>query len=156
MVSTGNRASLRPFQQEAERRRLVLSQESIAAGTEVVPALRRLLPNVDVLLLLPDALVVNLNNVQQVLLTTYRYRVPVIGFSPGLVKAGAVVAVYSTPAQIGRQGGALASQWLDGEDLPAPQHCNEFSVDINRHVARSLELSLPDTEEIAKRLGAAR
>ncbi len=156
MVSTGNRGSLRPFRQEAERRRLLLSAEAVDSVTEVVPALRRLLPNADVFLLVPDALVINLNNVQQVLLTTYRYRVPVVGFSPGLVKAGAVVAVYSTPAQIGRQGGALASQWLAGEDLPAPQHCDEFSVDINRHVARSLELNLPDEAEIAQQLGAAR
>lgn len=142
--------------QEAKHHRLGIRTATVRKFNEVAPSLRQLLPESDVLLLIPDALVVNANNVQHVLLTTYRYRVPVVGFSQGLVKAGAVAAVYSTPTQIGRQGAEIARLWSTGPgELPAPRHCGEFSVAFNQHVARSLGLDLPDEQAVRARLGAA-
>jgi len=106
-------------------------------------------------LLLPDSLAFHAGNAQNVLLTIYRYRVPVLGFSQGLSKAGAVAAVYSTPAQIGRQGARMASRWKrEGGDLPSSQHADEFSVAFNPYVARSLGVVLPDLGEVRRRLGA--
>lgn len=130
--------------QEAARRRFSLRLAEVSPDAGVAAALRQVLPESDVLLLLPDTEVINANNVQHVLLTTYRYRVPVIGFSQGLVKAGAIAAVYSTPSQIGAQGGQMARQWLQhGGDLPQPRYCDEYTLTFNQHVARSLGLSLP-------------
>lgn len=140
--------------QEAARRRISLRLAEIPPSGEVAAGLRQVLPESDVLLLLPDAMVINANNVQHVLLTTYRYRIPVIGFSLGLVKAGAVAAVYSTPAQIGAQGGLIAQQWSLGDgDLPPPRYCDEYAIAFNHHVARSLGLSLPDESAVRKQLG---
>ncbi len=147
--STQGLANIGPLSQEAARRRMSLRLAEIAPSGEVAAGLRQVLPESDVLLLLPDALVLNANNVQHVLLTTYRYRVPVIGFSQGLVKAGAVAAVYSTPAQIGAQGGQIARHWSVGEgDLPPPRYCDEYAVSFNQHVARSLGIKLPDESVI--------
>jgi ABC-type uncharacterized transport system substrate-binding protein len=87
-------------------------------------------------------------------MATYRQRVPVVGFSQGLSKAGAVASAYSSPAQIGRQGARMAARWLDSGELPPPQAAAEFSIDFNRHVARSLGITLPDEDEIRRRLGA--
>ena len=144
-------ANIAALSQEAARRRMSLRLAEVPASGEVAAGLRQVLPESDVLLLQPDALVINANNVQHVLLTTYRYRIPVIGFSQGLVKAGAVAAVFSTPAQIGAQGGQIARQWSQGEgDLPPPRHCDEYSIALNQHVARSLGINLPD--EFAIRL----
>ncbi len=147
--SQQGQANIAALSQEAARRRMSLRLAEVSPSGEVGAALRQVLPEVDVLLLQPDATVINANNVQHVLLTTYRYRVPVIGFSRGLVKAGAVAAVYSTPAQIGAQGARIARQWRLGEDdLPPPRHCDEYAVALNQHVARSLGLSLPDESAI--------
>lgn len=148
-------ANLTALQQEAGRRRLALRAHEIEQTGEVASGLRQVLPGSDVLLLLPDAQVVNANNVQHLLLTTYRYRVPVIGFSQGLVRAGAIAAVYSTPAQIGSQGGDIARQWRMAEgELPPPTHCNEFSIAFNTNVARSLGITLPDEAAVRQQLGA--
>lgn len=135
---------------------LSLATQTVDNGKEVAEALRHLLPQVDVLLLVPDRLVVNSANVQHVLLTSYRYRVPVVGFSPGLVKAGAVAAVYSTPGHIGREGGRMAAIWYGGGDLPAPRHAGGFDLDINERVARSLGLVPPDERLLRRRLGGER
>ncbi len=135
---------LPPLNQEAHRRGLILRLADVSQTGGVAGGLRRVLTEADVLLLLPDAQVVNAGNVQHLLLTTYRYRVPVIGFSQSLVRAGAVAAVYSTPAQIGAQGGEIARRWLQGGgELPAPRHCDEYAIAYNHHVARSLGIRLP-------------
>ena len=149
------RAEINALQKGADHRRVALRAHEIGHAGEVASGLRQVLPGSDVLLLLPDAQVVNANNVQYLLLTAYRYRVPVVGFSQGLIKAGAIAAVYSTPAQIGAQGGDIARQWRLGEgDLPAPTYCNEFSLAFNTHVARSLGITLPDETAVRQQLGA--
>lgn len=155
VISPENAGIAKIFGQEAGRRQLSLNLETVAAPEEVAAALRRVLQESDVLLLVPDALVINAANAQNVLLTTYRHRVPVVGFSQGLSKAGAVASVYSSPGQIGRQGGQMALRWLESGDLPGPQPSAEFSLSFNHHVARSLGVVMPDENEIRRRLGAS-
>ena len=155
VVSAENAEAVKGFQQEAARRHLSLNLEWVARPEQVAPALRGVLPEADVLLLLPDSVAFHAGNAQNVLLTTYRYRVPVVGFSRGLAKAGAVAVVYSSPAQIGRQGARMASRWKpESGDLPAAQHADDFSIAFNSHVARSLGVILPDLGEARRKLGA--
>lgn len=155
VVSGENAEAVKQLQQEAARRHLSLNPEMVARPEDVAPALRNVLSESDVLLLVPDSLAIHAGNAQNVLLTTYRYRVPVVGFSQGLSKAGAVAAVYSSPAQIGRQGALMALRWKpENGDLPPSQHADDFSVDFNAHVARSLGVVLPDLAEVRRKLGA--
>ncbi len=115
------------------------------AGSYLGP-LRRLLEQSDVLLAIPDQSIFNRQNLQGILLTSYRREVPLIGFSPGYVRAGALAAVYSTPEQIAHE----AAQWITrliedrSRSLPAPHHPSEYSVAVNHQVARSLGLRVPD------------
>jgi ABC-type uncharacterized transport system substrate-binding protein len=154
VISPENSGLAKPLLQEASRRQWTLNLENVDAADEVAGALRRVLADSDVLLLVPDALVINAANAQNVLLTTYRYRVPVVGFSQGLTKAGAVASLYSSPAQIGRQGAQMATRWLEAGELPPPQPAAEFSLSVNRHVARSLGVTSPDEAELRRKLGA--
>jgi ABC-type uncharacterized transport system substrate-binding protein len=154
VVSPENAVVARLLTQEATHRNLKLNVETIDSAADVAPALRRVLPESDVLLLAPDALAINAGNAQNVLLTTYRFRVPVIGFSQGLAKAGAVASVYSSPAQIGRQGVLLATRFGEAGELPPPQHASEFSIAFNAQVARSLGVVLPNETDIRHKLGA--
>ena len=155
MVSGENAEAVKLLQQEAARRHLSVNLETVARPEDVAGALRNLLPESDVLLLIPDSLAIHAGNAQNVLLTTYRYRVPVVGFSQGLSKAGAVVAGYSSPVQIGRQGAAMALRWKpESGELPPSQHADDFSIAFNNHVARSLGVDLPDLGEVRRKLGA--
>ncbi len=155
VVSAENAEAVKSLQQEAARRHLSLNLNTVAQDEEVAPSLREVLPDSDVLLLLPDSIAIHAGNAQNVLLMTYRYRVPVVGFSPGLSKAGAVAAVYSSPAQIGRQGGVMALHWKpEYGELPVPRDAEAFFIAFNPHVARSLGVILPDLVQVRKRLGA--
>jgi ABC-type uncharacterized transport system substrate-binding protein len=105
-----------------------------------------------------DPLVFNRRNAQSVLLTAYRYRVPLIGVSPAYVRAGAVAAVHTSAAQIGQQLGETIATLANGalRALPPPQYPKYVSVTVNEQVARSLQVPIGDVRRIENQLEAAR
>lgn len=124
---------------------------SLVEGSEsLYPALQRLLDKADVLLAVADPVVYNTNTLQNILLSTFRTRVPLAAFSPAYVKAGALLALYSMPAQIGNQAAKVALAVLQGNPLPAPQYPADFTVSVNAHVARALGVSLNETDLTAR------
>jgi hypothetical protein len=100
------------------------------------------LKGVDLFLALADAEVFSPSNAPHILLTTYRARVPVLGFSPTFAKAGATVSLFSTPAQMGRQTAVLVKTRLAGESNTALQYPVDFHVMVNEQVAYSLGMTL--------------
>jgi len=75
-----------------------------------------------------------------------------VAFSPAYVRAGALLALYVTPTQIGRQAAAITRGVLQGKALSAtPLYSQEYSVAVNEHVARSLGLNL-DADALRERL----
>ncbi|OYY94044.1 MAG: hypothetical protein B7Y41_08920 [Hydrogenophilales bacterium 28-61-23] len=154
LVSKENAGVVKVLAQESARRNFEINVATVDSADDVAQALRQVLPESDVLLLVPDAVAINAGNAQNVLLTTYRYRVPVLGFSQGLSKAGAVASVYASPAQIGSQGAQMMARLAEGGELPPPQYSSAFSIAFNQHVARSLGVSLPNEADIRRKLGA--
>lgn len=133
---------------------LELTSEAIADEHQVGPALRALLKRAEILLAVPDPAIYNRETIVSLLLTTYRARVPLVGYSHAMVNAGAALALYSTPEDIGRQLGDLSEDILSGQGLPAPAAATHFRVEVNREVARSLGLTLPDDATLARNLGS--
>lgn len=127
----------------------------VPGGNDLFPALQAALPEVDALLLLPDPAVVNRGTIQNLMLTAYRQRVPVIGYSQALVEAGSLLAVYSTPQQIGQQAGEMIARMLSGRgwELPAASYPRYFTVKSNASVGRALELAIPSDAVLLRRLG---
>jgi putative tryptophan/tyrosine transport system substrate-binding protein len=110
-----------------------------------LPSLEKLLHNSDAILALPDPLVYNRYTLPPLLLTTFRYRVPMIGFSAAIVNAGAVAGVYSNPEQIGQQ----AAEMVIHHELPAHgEYPRYFQVSFNQAVAHALDIPLPDRERV--------
>ena len=108
------------------------------------PALQRVLDDNDVLLAVPDAAVYNGGSIQNVLLASYRQKVPLMGFSPAYVKAGAMLALYSSSGQIGSQTVRVVRSALAGVALQPIQSPTEFVVSVNANVARSLGFRLSE------------
>lgn len=150
-------AALQSLQAAASEAKLGLAVEKIRAAEELLPALQRVLADSDVLLAVPDPLVFNKGTVQSLLLTTYRYQDPVIGFSHAYVRAGALASVHTTPEQVGRQAGDVVLRALGSRPawLPPPEYPKYFSVSVNYQVARSLGLSIGDEAELLQKLKRA-
>lgn len=131
---------------------LRLDARQVAQEDDLAPALLALLPEVDLLLALPDAAVFNAGSIQMILLSTYRHRRPLIGFSPSYTRAGAILSLFSTPRQIGAQAADMLRTALAGGRLPPPQYPREFQVAANPHVAHSLGLHLDGEQDLLQRL----
>jgi len=140
------------LKEAADGRGLRLVSERVASDSELFPALQRVMGESDVFLALPDPRVITPETAQNLLITSYRMRTPVIGYSAAYVRAGALIAVYSTPTQAGAQAGEIARNLLRGAPLPAPQFPRQFSVSVNRQVARSLALEIDDEQAVRERI----
>jgi len=147
------RLVLPALQKAADARGLTLVVEPVGSVPEgLYSALKSVLDDSDVLLALPEPTVYNGANLQNILLTTYRARDPLFAFSAAYVKSGAVLAVYSTPAQVARRAAEMLHTWLAGRGLPAPQTPREFDVAVNNKVASSLDLPPIDAAGLAEEL----
>lgn len=135
-------------------RGLTLISEVLDPRQKLIEPLERLFNQSDLMLGVPDAEVFNRTTVQSVLLTSYRYRDPVVGYSRSLAQAGALVSLYSTPAQIGRQAGELVLKQFETaySQLPSPAYPRYFSVAVNQQVARSLGFRMLSEAELERRL----
>jgi len=67
--------------------------------------LDELLIDSDVLLAVPDSEIYNSNSIRNILLSSYRRGIPLVGFSQAYVKAGALCAIFSTPEQLAATSG---------------------------------------------------
>jgi putative tryptophan/tyrosine transport system substrate-binding protein len=153
LVGAQTRPLLDGLEKEARARGLMLmSAPTIGAPEMIYPALKLVLNDAEVILALPDPMIYHGASLQNILLTTYRARVPLVAFSPAYVKAGAVLAVYSTPTQVARRAVEMIGNWLAGRGLPPPQMPREFSVMANSRVAASLGLQIDDPAAIAEDL----
>ncbi len=135
----------------AQSRGLKVVGVQVKSEEPVFNGLKKILDESDLLLALADPQIYNSSSIQNILLASFRAQVPMLAISPAYVRAGALMAVYSTPAQIGQQAGLLARGVLQGQPLGVPQYPLQFEVSVNEHVARSLGLTL-DAGALAERL----
>jgi hypothetical protein len=98
----------------------------------------------DALLALPDSAVYSTENIRNILLSTYRHKQGVIGFSSDMVKAGALATTYSEIEDIDAQVAEIASAYVAGGELAPPQFPRYFRTIVNEGVARSLDLIVSD------------
>ena len=127
---------------------LNLQEQTVKPDLPLSESLQDLLQNSDVLIALPDAVVYNSSTIRNVLLATYRSGIPLIGFSSGYVKAGALCAAFSTPLQIARQAASIIGQFSDKHVLASAQYPLEFEVLVNQQVAYSLGLHIKGAAEL--------
>lgn len=158
-VLIGDRGALGvdALEQGAAEAGLVLVVERVASKGRLITQLDRLLARIDVLLVTTDAELYNRHTLKRILLTSYRQRVPLVGLSTGYVKAGALLAVHTTAAQFARELATMVQAALTTADtsLPEARHPSRYTIDVNRQVAHSLSLNLPDVRQLEQALATA-
>lgn len=122
-----------------------VKEATVTAPADIFTALKQVLDDSDVLLAVADPQVYNSNSLQNILLSAFRAKVPMVAFSPAYARAGAVLSLHVTPTQAGVQAAALVLDVLRGRPLPgAPVKSQDFEVTVNPHVAKALGLTLDD------------
>lgn len=131
---------------------LELIEATVGRNEPLFPSLKTVLEDADLLLAVPDPQVYNSSSIQNILLASFRARVPLVAFSPAYVRAGALLALHVTPTQIGLQAATIGRSVLQGKALSAtPLYSQDFSLAVNEHVAHSLGLTL-DADALRARL----
>ncbi|MCA1979143.1 MAG: hypothetical protein LDL19_07880 [Thiobacillus sp.] len=157
LLSTDQSGLVDDIEAALRTQKLALVPALVGEGERLATLLEGVLTEADLLLAVPDPLVWNANTAQSLLLTSYRYRDPVVGYSRSLTRAGALLSLHSSPAQIGRQAAEWVLNAASGPARwPAPSYPAYFSVSINEQVARSLGYVVPTAEELERRMGGER
>jgi len=140
-----NQALIDEARREAGRQGLTLVGAPVANPAEVPEAFRTLVGKVDALWSFPDTTVYSREAAQFILLFSFRNRLPLMGFSRGYVRAGALFALYADYRDLGRQLAGVAHEIIGGRsprDIPmaAPRR---HALAINLRVAEALGTSVP-------------
>jgi ABC-type uncharacterized transport system substrate-binding protein len=127
---------------------LELDLQRLAPAADLSRALNRL-RSARVLLIVPDAGLYTPRTLRELIESGYRRRLPIVGFSAGLVAAGTLATAYAdiddTVAHLVEVLQASASG-----PLPPPGYPRYWRVAVNDHVARSLDIVI---DESVRRLG---
>lgn len=128
----------------------------IGQGSDLYAALTDLAEGSQAFVLLPDPVVAQRSTLQNFFLHTYRLRKPVLAYSAPLAQSGALLALFSTPAQVGEDAADwIRESWIAGGfRLGQPRYPKRFSIAVNRTVARSLDIALSSEDALSRQLGA--
>jgi ABC-type uncharacterized transport system substrate-binding protein len=97
---------------------------------------------VDFLLCLPDPDLYNAVTIQPLVLAAIEYRLPIVGFSPAFVRAGAAAGVYPDYRTLGRQAAEMALRIERGESSGGEEYPSRLQIAVNQRVTRLLGLDL--------------
>lgn len=133
------------------RKRMAVHGATLIAKQSTSPSslfddLEDILSRSEVLLAVPDSAIYNSNNIRNILLTSYRHGIPLVGFSQAYVNAGALCALFSTPEQLAAQAGTITNTFALLRRLPDAQFPVLFSVAVNQEVARTLGTTIKADE----------
>lgn len=141
------------FEKAATESKQSLATYYINQTDQLSSALKSLSKEADILLALPDPGIYNKSTTRSILLSSYRYKLPIIGFSKAYVKAGAIAAIYSEPEQISTQTINISDQFFDKNNFEKKVYYpTNFSVSLNHKVARSMNIWLPESSVITEQI----
>ncbi len=137
------------FMQVTAAHKIQLNDVGLQSGRRLTKILDKLMLDSDVVLALPDPFLFNRRSVQALLLASLRRKTPLIGYSESYVKAGALLALYSSPEQIGRHTAELVNCMVVGCGVDSQENYPRyFSVQVNNVMARQLGYSLAPAGEL--------
>lgn len=134
----------------AEKEGLVLVPIPVKHPRELPSGLQELDRGADVLWAIPDKTVYSGSTLKQILLSSFRSRIPLVGLSDAWVKAGAFYALDRNYSNLGRQSGVIAMKLLAGTAPGgvAPETPLEAVYSLNLKTARHMKLDV-DKEYLA-------
>ncbi|MEW8026880.1 MAG: ABC transporter substrate binding protein [Candidatus Thiodiazotropha sp.] len=149
VISSSDEPAEKTLMQSASELEMNIKIEKIDDARQIGTSLNRLLYNVDILLAVPDTKIHNKSTVSNILISAYRKRIPLIGFSSAYVKAGAFAAVYSAPEDIAFHVRDNIAKVYSGEKINyREQNAEYFSILFNSEVARSLDFPTKSVNEL--------
>ncbi len=153
--SSNNWIDFPDLQYETAQRKGVLVARSVHTSDDLFATLENIMSISDVLVAIPDNNIYSSSNIRNILLSSYRRGIPLIGISQTYVNAGALCAIFSTPEQLANQARETVVSYARSGKLPEPRFPEFYTISVNRQVARSMDLDVPSEEAIRERMEKA-
>lgn len=119
---------------------LTVVRGQVTSRKDVAAAARSLVDKIDVLWLVPDVTVVSGETFKFLVELSFQVRVPLVGFSEAMTRAGALLSVEASYADMGRKAAALARRALAGGG--AATEWPDSVLYVNAKTAELLNVSL--------------
>lgn len=145
-------ATARELRHVAHKMHLEVHVETVTSTNSLHTALQHIITHSDVLLTIPDATIFNRQSIPGIIMSAYRHNVPVVGFSPAYIDAGALVALYSTPEQLARQSADICHKVLSGSSASTLNFPMQYTIGINGHIAQSMNRTMEKETVIRARM----
>jgi len=149
LINSNSHSQVAQLEAVARKRGFELVISTVESPKLIGKRLHGLKNKIDVLLAIPDPAIFNRNTLASILITAYKDRIPVIGFSESMIKAGAIAGTYSSPDTVGTEAAEKALKLL-----ATPSHSDTypalFEIRVNRRVANALHIRLPTDSDIQR------
>jgi len=155
LVTKGKTTQLQRLKELALQNKLIID-EHVSSPEDVRYQIDDISKSTDIILAIADTDIYNASSLSQILLTSYRYKTPIIGFSKGFVKAGAIAGNVSSIEQLAQH----LSESITKASTPNLNSIGSiiypkyFNVISNRNVAKSLNLHFPSDASLKNQLKA--
>jgi putative ABC transport system substrate-binding protein len=144
MLGSATKAKISIYNNSIVDRKMKPQALVIDAGKNPIRQLDPIIKQSDVFIPVADSHLINVTTAKWILQLSYRYRVPVIGYSSNFVDAGALASVYSSAKGVAKQTLDLLDTVFNKDYIHAvhpPKYC---TVKFNTNVAWYLNLTIPD------------
>lgn len=141
-----NAATIKAAENISQQEGFKLVVIPVGSPKELPYALEQLASNIEILFAIPDETVMSVNTAKEVLLASFRNKVPLVGLSDNWVKSGALYALSWDYEDLGRQCADMAKKLLGGaavQTIP-PEHPRKVAYTINAKIAEHMDIEIPD------------
>ncbi|MDO9011764.1 MAG: ABC transporter substrate binding protein [Gallionella sp.] len=152
LYSADTRLEITALRRELTDHGFTLTGSALGRDDDLHTRLEAVLAASEVLLAVPDSAIYSSNNIRNILLSSYRRGIPLVGFSQSYVRAGALCAIFSTPEQLAAQASRTTSSFLQTRKLPEAQYPARYEIAVNQEVARTLGLTIQPVELLRSQL----
>ena len=144
MLGSATKAKISIYNNSIVDRKMKPQALVIDADKNPIRQLDPIIKQSDVFIPVADSHLINVTTAKWILQLSYRYRVPVIGYSSNFVDAGALASVYSSAKGVAKQTLDLLDTVFNKDYIHTvhpPKYC---TVKFNTNVAWYLNLTIPD------------
>lgn len=140
-----NAGTVETARQLSQQNGFKLNAIAVGSPKELPFALEQLTSSIDILFAIPDETVMSVTTAKEVLLASFRNKVPLVGLSDNWVKSGAFYALSWDYDDLGRQSGVMAQKVMAGTAISAlpPENPRKIAYTINTKIADHMNLDIP-------------
>lgn len=144
--SKENSGAIQEATKVAEKDGFELIPIRVETPKELPNALDQLRNNVEILFAIPDEVAMSSKTAREVLLASFRNRVPLVGLSENWVKSGALYSLTWDYSDLGRQCALLSDKLLKGAS-PASipfEYPSKIAYSINTKIAEHMKMEISE------------